>query len=460
MAARIPAPLHRKRWRHQHEDAPLPIPIASLTAVTASDDNWCCCTGRFQGDCVLVTDLHEMTMLYNNGFFGKGTLSKCGPGTDRFKASEKRHHQPSLSSTLFQCRKRARVEVEPTSAVDNSTMVAETSQCEQLDQFDPLWSGQNDTDQHRTGAGNNTEDSQDPATQDWPGGDSSCWELSEDRTAHGQPDQPYSQLMGAAATIQSSQRTTCAHVESTTQRKDLEECFASGRPGSSKGTTEQKCETGHTETGVSDTEHGQENYGVRPKDCANQEDKISGSEDQSRVGEFLQLSLEEAFFLSYGLGCLSVLDGSGRPMTLVEMWQRFSQTQHDFIQNYIVYHYLRSKGWVPRAGVKYGAPWVLYRKGPRFYHSSYSVVVQTVDGDRLTPSRGLSCCRSWHLLAGMDRITQHVGKEVLLCFVVRPADLTEEEETSPSCISRFRVQEVVMKRWVSSQEREEREEDH
>ncbi|KAI8496842.1 tRNA-splicing endonuclease subunit Sen2 [Branchiostoma belcheri] len=391
--------------------------------------------------------------------------------------------------------------MEPTSAVDNSTMVAETSQCEQLDQFDPLWSGQNDTDQHRTGAGNNTEDSQDPATQDWPGGDSSCWELSEDGTAHGQPGQPYSQLMGAAATIQSSQRTACAHVESTTQRKDLEECFASRRPGSRKGTTEQKCETGHTETGVSDTEHGQENNSVRPKDGANQEDKISESENQNRVGEFLQLSLEEAFFLSYGLGCLSVLDGSGRPMTLVAMWQHFSQTQHDFIQNYIVYHYLRSKGWVPRAGVKYGAPWVLYRKGPRFYHSSYSVVVQTVDRDRLAPSRGLSCCRSWQLLAGMDRITQHVGKsdrpmakgdptrgragtegdaeytmlyfiykfpvvvpsylqEVLLCFVVRPADLTEEEETSPSCISRFRVQEVVMKRWVSSQEREEREEDH
>ncbi|XP_078604164.1 tRNA-splicing endonuclease subunit Sen2-like isoform X1 [Branchiostoma floridae x Branchiostoma japonicum] len=449
MAVRVPATLHRKRWRHHHDAAPLPIPIASLTGVAASDDNWCHCTGRFLGDCVVVTDLKEMTMLYTNGFFGKGTMSKCGPVTDTFNQEKRQpsHLQLPLSSTLFQSRKRARVE--ETSTADDG-MEGGTSQPGQLEQVDALWNDPNGTDHYRT------EHSQTPVTQDWEGGDSSCWTMHGQSGQSGQSSSPVREEPEATSVLSFS-----TPKQSTSQREHSHNYFAGRKPVFISG-CEQKCETetGHSDAGLRNSLPGQENKGVIPKDCASQKYHISGTLDQNRVGESLQLSLEEAFFLSYGLGCLSVVDESGCLMTLTDMWQCFTQTQHNFLPNYIVYHYLRSKGWVPRAGVKYGAPWVLYWKGPSFYHSSYSVVVQTVSGDSLKPSPGLSCCRSWLLLAGMDRITQHVGKEVVLCFVVRPADMTEEEQTSPSCISRFRVQEVVMKRWVSSQEREEHQDDH
>ncbi|CAH1270968.1 TSEN2 [Branchiostoma lanceolatum] len=422
------------------------IPLTTNIMAYGKKDDAAAGRGRFLGDCVLVTDLKEMTMLYSNGFFGKGTLSKCGPGSDMSQAfgQEKRqplHHQPPVSSTLSQSRKRARVEEAPPA---DDAMVGGTSQPGQLEQVDSLWNGPADTDQCRTGVEHRTET---PTTQVWEGGDSSCWTTHQQSSSHVR-EEPQ------AASVQSSERTTCTPVQSTSQREDSHDVCIKNTSA-----CEQKCETGHPKA-EGGTLRGQQNKDVRPKDCANQQEKIRGTLDPNRVGESLQLSLEEAFFLSYGLGCLSVLDGPGCPMTLKDMWQRFMQTQHNFLPNYIVYHYLRSKGWVPRAGVKYGAPWVLYQRGPSFYHSSYSVVVQTVDGDSLKPSLGLSCCRSWLLLAGMDRITQHVGKEVLLCFVVRPADLTEEAQMSPSCISRFKVQEVVMKRWVSSQEREEREDDH
>ena len=41
-------------------------------------------------------------------------------------------------------------------------------------------------------------------------------------------------------------------------------------------------------------------------------------------------------------------------MNLTSMWQTFRARQPRFVQNYIVYHNLRSKGWVPKTGIKFG----------------------------------------------------------------------------------------------------------
>ena len=43
------------------------------------------------------------------------------------------------------------------------------------------------------------------------------------------------------------------------------------------------------------------------------------------------------------------------PMPLLQMWRTFCARQRNFLANYVAYHYLRSKGWVPKNGVKYGA---------------------------------------------------------------------------------------------------------
>ena len=59
--------------------------------------------------------------------------------------------------------------------------------------------------------------------------------------------------------------------------------------------------------------------------------------------------------MSYGLGCLKVLDENNTPLDLVALWHRFSAANNRFIPNYVAYHYFRSKGWVPKVGLKYGA---------------------------------------------------------------------------------------------------------
>ncbi|EGD74049.1 hypothetical protein PTSG_05742 [Salpingoeca rosetta] len=85
--------------------------------------------------------------------------------------------------------------------------------------------------------------------------------------------------------------------------------------------------------------------------------------------EVLQLSLVEAFFLKHGLGCLRILDEAGRDMSTVECWRAFTRVQPQFVQRYVVYHHLRSAGWVPKSGLKFAADFLAYRQGPAYYHS-------------------------------------------------------------------------------------------
>ena len=40
-------------------------------------------------------------------------------------------------------------------------------------------------------------------------------------------------------------------------------------------------------------------------------------------------------------------------MSLSEMWGSFCIAKRNFLPSYITYHYFRSKGWVPKIGIKY-----------------------------------------------------------------------------------------------------------
>ncbi|XP_041048405.1 tRNA-splicing endonuclease subunit Sen2 isoform X1 [Carcharodon carcharias] len=173
-----------------------------------------------------------------------------------------------------------------------------------------------------------------------------------------------------------------------------------------------------------------------------------------KVFEYLQLSLEEAFFLVYALGCLTICDNE-EPLSILKLWEIFSLIQPGFKTNYMGYHYFRSKGWVPKTGLKYGTDLLLYRKGPPFYHASYSVVIEMVDdscqGSQRRPF-------TWRSLAGLNRTTSNVSKELLLCYLIKPSNMTDEEMTSPECMKKIKVQELIVSRWISSRERTDQEE--
>lgn len=173
-----------------------------------------------------------------------------------------------------------------------------------------------------------------------------------------------------------------------------------------------------------------------------------------RIFEYLQLSLEEAFFLSYALGCLSIYYEK-EPLTIVKLWQAFTTVQPTFRTTYMAYHYFRSKGWVPKVGLKYGTDLLLYRKGPPFYHASYSVIVELVD-DNFEGS--LRRPFSWKSLAALSRVSGNVSKELMLCYLIKPSSMTSEDMETPECMKRIQVQEVILSRWVSSRERSDQDE--
>lgn len=84
--------------------------------------------------------------------------------------------------------------------------------------------------------------------------------------------------------------------------------------------------------------------------------------------EHLQLTPEEAFFLTFALGALKVKNSSTQnvfsPQDLLLLLRQNSyfpprlsqqlQPDDSFLLHYAVYHHFRSLGWVPRSGIKFG----------------------------------------------------------------------------------------------------------
>lgn len=130
---------------------------------------------------------------------------------------------------------------------------------------------------------------------------------------------------------------------------------------------------------------------------------------------------------------------------------------------YAAYHYMRSRGWVPRSGVKCGVDFVAYRLGPDYCHSEYGIIVNSVcpplatsheQSTKLTPSQysyhhACECgsmagavhpCRSWTSAQTLVRLMQNVKKDLIFCHVLLPrptkSPQTRSESKSPiTCLS-------------------------
>ncbi|XP_039087365.1 tRNA-splicing endonuclease subunit Sen2 [Hyaena hyaena] len=198
---------------------------------------------------------------------------------------------------------------------------------------------------------------------------------------------------------------------------------------------------------------------VSEEECAPREElapkkRLICRRNPYRILEYLQLSLEEAFFLVYALGCLSIYYEK-EPLAILKLWKAFPVVQPTFRTTYMAYHYFRSKGWVPKVGLKYGTDLLLYRKGPPFYHASYSVIIELVNDDF---EGSLRRPFSWRSLAALSRVSVNVSKELMLCYLIKPSTMTDKEMESPECMKRIKVQEVILRRWVSSRERSDQDE--
>ena len=88
-----------------------------------------------------------------------------------------------------------------------------------------------------------------------------------------------------------------------------------------------------------------------------------------------ELSLIEAYYL-LSRGEISIYNEKQKKELSLEEFFEIAKNTHDkFEEKYIIYEDLREKGYIPRPGLKFGADFVVYKKGPGLEHSHFIVHV-------------------------------------------------------------------------------------
>jgi tRNA-splicing endonuclease subunit Sen2 len=189
--------------------------------------------------------------------------------------------------------------------------------------------------------------------------------------------------------------------------------------------------------------------------------------------EHLQLLPQEALFLTFALGALKVVDSAtGQAIEtkdLLILLRRNSyfpprllsqklEPDDPFMIHYAAYHHFRSLGWVPRAGIKFGVDWLLYTRGPVFDHAEYGVMIMPSYSDPYWKSVGKEAPRkTWHWLMGVNRVLSKVYKSVVLVYVDVPPPPTgsaANEEGLAEVLKKYSIREHLVKRWSSNRNRD------
>lgn len=201
--------------------------------------------------------------------------------------------------------------------------------------------------------------------------------------------------------------------------------------------------------------------------------------------EHLQLTLEEAFFLSFGLGVLDIQITPGTDALALEPKQLRSKKtllslfsshatfpptafssalpapDNAFLLSYVAYHHFRSLGWVVRGGTKFGTDYLLYNRGPVFSHAEFGVMImpsysheywQTEEGK---VARRIKEQKDWWWLHCVNRVQSQVKKSLVLCYIEVPPPFGPEDGVTDvaKLLKGYKVREFVIRRWLMNRSR-------
>jgi tRNA-splicing endonuclease subunit Sen2 len=195
--------------------------------------------------------------------------------------------------------------------------------------------------------------------------------------------------------------------------------------------------------------------------------------------EHLQLTLEEAFFLTYSLGILTIRDPVTKSQiptkdlfTIFRKASSFFTSNRQgslspddpFMLNYVVYHHFRSLGWVVRGGTKFSVDFMIYNRGPVFSHAEFAILILPSYSDEYWSRDAFMQnyvkrkeTRTWAWLHCINRVVSQVKKTLILVYIDIPKPLDEASEMSlgvDGILERYKVREVVMQRWQSNRSRD------
>jgi hypothetical protein len=131
----------------------------------------------------------------------------------------------------------------------------------------------------------------------------------------------------------------------------------------------------------------------------------------------------------------------------------------------------RSKGWLPRSGLLYGADFVLYQLHPAVVHSDYAAMLVPLQGrarmelswqetqiaNRLISQVGAraGCAAAAARCAPCGSVRNRrlprppqVGKRLVLLYIHSDVPLEGEVCSSPACLEHVTAEERMMARWV------------
>ncbi len=131
-----------------------------------------------------------------------------------------------------------------------------------------------------------------------------------------------------------------------------------------------------------------------------------------------QLHAVEVLYLCMrGQAVVHPSDSPAAELTAEELFRAFTGADAYFPYLFCAYHRLRSRGWVTRTGVKFGADFNLYTDGPARCHAAYCCVVLIHDRDTeqtLPHSRAMN----WAQLTSWVRVASSNVKDLMTLHVL------------------------------------------
>ena len=128
-----------------------------------------------------------------------------------------------------------------------------------------------------------------------------------------------------------------------------------------------------------------------------------------------ELSLIEAYYL-LKKERITIYDvKNDKDLSIEEFYEKSKNIHNKFEEKYIIYNDLREKGYIPRPGLKFGADFVVYKKGPGLEHSPFIVHVLPHDAkisaiDMVRAGRLATSVRKRFVIANPQSKTYYILK--------------------------------------------------
>jgi tRNA-intron endonuclease len=140
--------------------------------------------------------------------------------------------------------------------------------------------------------------------------------------------------------------------------------------------------------------------------------------NKGRYGEFvkgkLELSLTEALYL-LDRGTLEIYDLKGKKLTFEKFVRKASKLESRFWTRFSVYRDIRSRGYITKTALKYGADFRVYERGaePGVEHAKWLIYC-------VNENEGFD----WKQFAAMNRVAHSVRKKLVVGIVDAEGDVT------------------------------------